>query len=42
MDTFLIVYVVGPVLGALVAAVLYFQIFIAPGKKGVGGTEPVG
>ncbi len=41
-DTFLVVYVVGPVVGALVAAVLYFQIFIAPGKKGVGGVEPVG
>ena len=23
-------------------AFLYFQIFIAPGKKGVGGVEPVG
>ena len=32
-DTFLLVYVVGPVLGALVAAVLYFQIFIAPGRR---------
>jgi MIP family channel proteins len=41
-DTFLLVYVVAPVVGALVAAVLYFQIFIAPGKKGVGGVEPVG
>jgi MIP family channel proteins len=41
-DTFLLVYVLGPVVGALVAAVLYFQIFIAPGKKGVGGVEPVG
>ena len=41
-DTFLLVYVVGPVAGALVAAVLYFQIFVAPGKKGVGGVEPVG
>jgi MIP family channel proteins len=41
-DTFLLVYVVGPVVGALVAAVLYFYIFIAPGKKGVGGVEPVG
>jgi hypothetical protein len=30
------------VVGALVAAFLYFQIFIAPGKKGVGGVEPVG
>jgi MIP family channel proteins len=41
-DDFLLVYVVGPVVGALVAALLYFQIFIAPGKKGVGGVEPVG
>jgi MIP family channel proteins len=41
-DTFLLVYVVGPLVGALVAAFLYFQIFIAPGKKGVGGVEPVG
>ncbi len=41
-DTFLLVYVGGPVVGALLAAVLYFQIFIAPGKKGVGGAEPVG
>jgi MIP family channel proteins len=41
-DTFLLVYVAGPVVGALVAAVLYFYIFIAPGKKGVGGVEPVG
>jgi MIP family channel proteins len=41
-DTFLLVYVVGPVVGALVAAVLFFYIFIAPGKKGVGGVEPVG
>ena len=41
-DEFLLVYVVGPVVGALVAAFLYFRIFIAPGKKGVGGMEPVG
>jgi glycerol uptake facilitator protein len=39
---FLLVYVVAPVGGALLAAFLYFQIFIAPGKKGVGGVEPVG
>jgi MIP family channel proteins len=39
---FVLVYVVAPVVGALVAAFLYFQIFIAPGKKGVGGVEPVG
>ena len=41
-DDFVLVYVVGPAAGALVAAFLYFQIFIAPGKKGVGGVEPVG
>lgn len=41
-DTFLLVYVVGPVVGALVAAVLYSQLVLAPGKKGVGGAEPVG
>jgi MIP family channel proteins len=41
-DTFVLVYVVGPAVGALVAAFLYFQIFIAPGKKGIGGVEPVG
>jgi MIP family channel proteins len=41
-DDFVLVYVVGPVVGALVAAFLYFQIFIAPGKKGIGGVEPVG
>jgi MIP family channel proteins len=41
-DTFLLVYVVGPLVGAIVAAFLYFQIFVAPGKKGVGGVEPVG
>ena len=42
VDTFLLVYVIGPVAGALLAAVLYFQIFIAPGKKEAGGAEPVG
>jgi MIP family channel proteins len=41
-DDFVLVYVVGPAAGALVAAFLYFQIFIAPGKKGIGGAEPVG
>jgi MIP family channel proteins len=39
---FLIVYVVGPLLGALIAGFLYFSVFITPGKKGVGGAEPVG
>jgi MIP family channel proteins len=41
-DVFLVVYVVGPIVGALLASIVYFQIFIAPGKKGVGGAEPVG
>jgi MIP family channel proteins len=41
-DDFVLVYVVAPAVGALVAAVLYFQIFVAPGKKGIGGVEPVG
>jgi MIP family channel proteins len=41
-DDFVLVYVVGPAAGALVAALLYFQIFVAPGKKGIGGAEPVG
>jgi glycerol uptake facilitator protein len=42
VDQFLLVYVLGPVVGALVAAFLYFQIFVAPGKKELGGVEPVG
>jgi glycerol uptake facilitator protein len=42
VDQFLLVYVAGPVLGALVATFLYFQIFIAPGRKELGGVEPVG
>jgi MIP family channel proteins len=39
---FLLVYVLAPVIGALVAGFGYFYMAIAPGKKGVGGTEPVG
>ncbi len=39
---FLLVYVLAPVIGAIVAGVLYFNLFITPGKKGVGGVEPVG
>jgi hypothetical protein len=34
--------VLGPVLGALVAAPLYFLIYAAPGKKAEGGLEPIG
>jgi glycerol uptake facilitator protein len=39
---FILVYVVAPVIGALVAGFLYFNLVIAPGKRGVGGVEPVG
>jgi MIP family channel proteins len=39
---FLLVYVAAPVLGAVIAGFLYFNLAIAPGKKGVGGAEPVG
>jgi len=39
---FLLVYVAAPIIGALVAGFLYFNLVIAPGQKGVGGAEPVG
>src|SRR5215208_8403513 len=39
---FVLVYVAAPVLGAVVAGFLYSNLVIAPGKKGVGGAEPVG
>ena len=39
---FLLVYVVAPILGALAAAVTYFNVFMAPGKREPGGIEPVG
>ena len=39
---FLLVYVLAPVVGALLAGFAYFNLVIAPGKKGVGGAEPVG
>jgi MIP family channel proteins len=39
---FLLVYVLAPIIGALVAGFAYFNLVIAPGKKGVGGAEPVG
>ena len=35
-------YVVAPVIGAVVAALLYTYVFTTPGKKGVAGLEPVG
>ena len=39
---FLLVYVLAPVVGALAAGFLYVYLAITPGKKGVGGAEPVG
>jgi glycerol uptake facilitator protein len=39
---FLLVYFLAPVLGAVVAALAYFNMFITPGAKGLEGMEPVG
>jgi glycerol uptake facilitator len=39
---FIVVYVVAPIVGAVVAAMLYTFVFTTPGKKGVEGLEPVG
>ena len=39
---FLLVYVLAPVVGAIVAGVLYFAVNAEPGKRGLGGMEPVG
>jgi len=39
---FMLVYVVAPVIGAVIAGLAYFNLVIAPGKKGLGGAEPVG
>lgn len=39
---FLLVYVAAPLIGALLSGFLYFNLVSAPGKKGVGGAEPVG
>lgn len=38
----MIVYGLGPVIGGLLAAGVYFYLFILPGQKGPGGMEPVG
>jgi MIP family channel proteins len=38
----ILVYVGAPVLGALAAGIIYFQMFILPGKKGAAGMGPVG
>jgi glycerol uptake facilitator-like aquaporin len=39
---FLLIYVLGPLVGAVVAVLLYLRILTEPGAKGVGGAEPVG
>ena len=41
-DTFLLVYVAAPVIGALVAGLLYLGIIETPGRREAGGIEPVG
>jgi len=39
---FFLVYVLAPVIGAVLAGVAYFNLYIAPGKKGDEGIGPVG
>jgi MIP family channel proteins len=39
---FLLVYVLAPVLGAVLAAFVYMRMFVLPGKKGPFGMGPVG
>ena len=41
-DDFVITYVLAPVVGAVLAALVYFRMVIVPGKKGAEGMEPVG
>ena len=41
-DEFLLVFVLAPIIGALVAGSAYLNLVITPGKKGLGGAEPVG
>ena len=41
-DDFVITYVLAPVVGAILAALIYFRMVIVPGKKGPEGMEPVG
>ena len=41
VGNFILVFVVAPILGAVAAAAAYFSLYVAPGKKGVGGMEPV-
>jgi MIP family channel proteins len=41
-DDFVIPYVIAPVVGAVLAVLIYFRMVIAPGKKEPGAMEPVG
>jgi MIP family channel proteins len=41
-DDFVLTYVLAPVLGAVLAALVYFRLVITPGKKEPGAMEPVG
>jgi MIP family channel proteins len=41
-DNFLLVYLLAPVIGALLAAFVYMRMFVLPGKKGPLGMGPVG
>lgn len=41
-DTFLLVYVLAPLIGALLAVGAYAVMWREPGKKGLAGAEPVG
>jgi MIP family channel proteins len=40
--TWILIWVVAPVVGAILAAFVYFQTIILPGRKGDEGLEPVG
>lgn len=42
LDTFVLVYLIAPVIGAVAAAALFSQAFMARGRKGAGGADPVG
>jgi glycerol uptake facilitator-like aquaporin len=42
LGKWLLVYVLSPAVGSVIAAAGYFWLFIQPGKKGITGAEPVG
>jgi glycerol uptake facilitator protein len=42
LGKWLLVYVLAPGIGGLIASLGYFWLFIQPGKKGITGAEPVG